>query len=68
MIRRDLKQFISIDADCSLYDAVIRLHGNNIRQLAVIDAGSRDSLYLLTYKRILNFISVVVSSILIEYY
>jgi len=67
MIRSNLKPFISVDADCSVYDAVIRLHDNNIRHVAVVDAKSMDSLYLLTYRRILHFISVLVSSILTYY-
>ena len=56
-----MKPFISIDADSSVYDAIVRLHDNNIRHLAVVDADSRDALYLLTDKRILHLLALLVS-------
>jgi len=61
MTRSNLKPFISIDADSSVYDAILRLHDNNMRHLAVVDADSRDALYLLTNKRILHLIALLVS-------
>jgi len=54
---------ISIDADCSLYDAVVHLHDNNIRHVAVVDAASKDPLYLLTHRRILHFVYLLVSNV-----
>jgi len=60
MLSSDLKPLNSADADSSLYDAILRLQGNDSGHLSVIDADSRDVIYLLAYRRILHLIALLV--------
>jgi predicted transcriptional regulator len=61
MLQDDLVDLVSIKADQSLFEAVTLLHENNIRRLLVVSPDSPDeALFVLTYKRILHFIRVMV--------
>ncbi|CAJ0953022.1 unnamed protein product [Ranitomeya imitator] len=56
-LQETFKPLVNITPDASLYDAVYSLIKNKIHRLPVIDPVSGNALYILTHKRILNFLS-----------
>ncbi len=55
------REFVHIDPDASLYDAIQMLLINKVHRLPVIDRKSGNTLYILTHKRILRFLYLYVS-------
>lgn len=56
---------VSIDPDASLFDAIKTLVKNRIHRLPVIDPDTGNVLYILTHKRILRFLFLYVSQVLV---
>ncbi|XP_055327231.1 5'-AMP-activated protein kinase subunit gamma-1-like [Paramacrobiotus metropolitanus] len=55
------KQFVWINPEASLCDAVRTLIQNKVHRLPVIDPGTGNVLYILTHKRILKFLMLYLS-------
>ena len=53
---------VCADSDDSLFDAITKLHKYNFHRLLVTDMVENNALYILTYKRILYFICLLVRS------
>jgi CBS domain-containing protein len=61
LLQDDLTDLVSIKADQSVYDAVALLHENNVRRLLVVGPDdTAEALFVLTNKRILHFIHLMV--------
>lgn len=60
-----LQSFISIDPNESLYAAVENLCRRKVHRLPVVDRSTGNVLYILTHKRILRFLYLYVSWILL---
>jgi len=56
------RPLVSVDAEQSLFEAVMALHLNTIHRLLVVDCLTGNPLYVLTYKRILRFLNQSVSN------
>lgn len=61
----DYVNLVSISPDASLYDAIKTLIHSRIHRLPVIDPLTGNVLYILTHKRILRFLFLYVSSMLL---
>ncbi|KAL4655534.1 5'-AMP-activated protein kinase subunit gamma-1 isoform X1, partial [Arapaima gigas] len=62
-LQDSFKPLVSISPNASLYDAVSSLLKNKIHRLPVIDPLTGNTLYILTHKRILKFLSLFISEI-----
>merc|ERR1719229_21408 len=62
LMNKQYSSFVSIDAECSLYDGLHQLIKHKIHRLPIIDYTTGNPLYILTHKRILKFIKVCVDS------
>merc|ERR1711879_12335 len=62
LMNKQYSSFVSIDAECSLYDGLNQLIKHKIHRLPIIDYSTGNPLYILTHKRILKFIKVCVDS------
>lgn len=58
---------VSISPDASLFDAIKTLIHSRIHRLPVIDPLTGNVLYILTHKRILRFLFLYVSSLIMEH-
>jgi 5'-AMP-activated protein kinase regulatory gamma subunit len=63
LLSDELKPLVSIDADDSLYNAIMRLHDNNFRRILVLDEVERRAVYMLTHRRIVQFIAVLMEDL-----
>jgi len=55
------RSIVSVDAEQCLHDAVSLLRDNCVHRLLVVDSVTGNPLYILTYKRILQFLHQSVS-------
>uniref|UniRef100_A0A8C9T7W3 5'-AMP-activated protein kinase subunit gamma-1 n=1 Tax=Scleropages formosus TaxID=113540 RepID=A0A8C9T7W3_SCLFO len=62
-LQGSFKPLVSISPNASLYDAVSSLLKNKIHRLPVIDPLTGNTLYILTHKRILKFLTLFISEI-----
>jgi 5'-AMP-activated protein kinase regulatory gamma subunit len=62
----DVKQLVSIDPEATLFDAIKSLIENKIHRLPVIDPETGNVLYILTHKRLLRFLFLYVSIIILK--
>ncbi|XP_017719116.1 PREDICTED: 5'-AMP-activated protein kinase subunit gamma-2 [Rhinopithecus bieti] len=60
-LQETFKPLVNISPDASLFDAVYSLIKNKIHRLPVIDPISGNALYILTHKRILKFLQLLMS-------
>merc|ERR1712226_1429673 len=62
LMGKQYSSFVSIDAECSLYDGLQQLIKYKIHRLPIMDFNTGNPLYTLTHKRILKFIKVCIDS------
>merc|ERR1712066_532709 len=62
LMGKQYSSFVSIDAECSLYDGLQQLIKYKIHRLPIMDFNTGNPLYILTHKRILKFIKVCIDS------
>lgn len=58
VLKDDLKPFVFIDPDASLFEAVKALIDNHVHRLPVVDPNTGNAIYILTHKRILRFLHI----------
>ncbi|KAL8596722.1 hypothetical protein ACOMHN_025772 [Nucella lapillus] len=58
VLQADLKPFVYIDPDASLFEAVKALIENHVHRLPVVDPSTGNAIYILTHKRILRFLHI----------
>jgi len=62
LMGKQYSSFVSIDAECSLYDGLQQLIKHKIHRLPILDFSTGNPLYILTHKRILKFLKVCIDS------
>ncbi|XP_076471198.1 uncharacterized protein LOC143301061 isoform X3 [Babylonia areolata] len=58
VLKEELKPFVFIDPDASLFEAVKALVDNHVHRLPVVDLATGNAIYILTHKRILRFLHI----------
>ena len=59
------RPFVCIEPDASLFEAIRTLIQSHVHRLPVVDKMTGNAIYILTHKRILRFMYLYVSAILL---